>query len=90
MEQKEMIRIRNLNKSYGDLHVLKDIDMKVLDSDVVCLIGPSGSGKSTLLRCLNYLEKKDSGQILIEGTEVKPGTHDINEIRAKVGMDFQH
>ncbi|KWW21028.1 MULTISPECIES: amino acid ABC transporter ATP-binding protein [Peribacillus] len=90
MEQKEMIRIRNLNKSYGDLHVLKDIDMKVLDSDVVCLIGPSGSGKSTLLRCLNYLEKKDSGQILIEGTEVKPGTHDINEIRAKVGMVFQH
>ncbi|MGE7761989.1 amino acid ABC transporter ATP-binding protein [Peribacillus sp. NPDC097895] len=90
MEQKEMIRIRNLNKSYGNLHVLKDIDMKVLDSDVVCLIGPSGSGKSTLLRCLNYLEKKDSGQILIEGTEVTPGTHDINKIREKVGMVFQH
>ncbi|MFE4704913.1 amino acid ABC transporter ATP-binding protein [Peribacillus simplex] len=90
MEQKEMIRIRNLNKSYGNLHVLKDIDMKVLDSDVVCLIGPSGSGKSTLLRCLNYLEKKDSGQILIEGTEIQPGTHDINKIREKVGMVFQH
>ena len=90
MEQKEMIRIRNLNKSYGNLHVLKDIDMKVLDSDVVCLIGPSGSGKSTLLRCLNYLEKKDSGQILIEGTEIEPGTHDINKIREKVGMVFQH
>lgn len=90
MEQKEMIRIRNLNKSYGDLHVLKDIDMKVLDSDVVCLIGPSGSGKSTLLRCLNYLEKKDSGQIQIEGTEIQPGTHDINKIREKVGMVFQH
>ncbi len=90
MEQKEMIRIRNLNKSYGNLHVLKDIDMKVLDSDVVCLIGPSGSGKSTLLRCLNYLEKKDSGQILIEGTEINPGTHDINKIREKVGMVFQH
>lgn len=90
MEQKEMIRIRNLNKSYGSLHVLKDIDMKVLDSDVVCLIGPSGSGKSTLLRCLNYLEKKDSGQILIEGTEIQPGTHDINKIREKVGMVFQH
>ncbi|MGE7604253.1 amino acid ABC transporter ATP-binding protein [Peribacillus sp. NPDC097675] len=90
MEQKEMIRIRNLNKSYGDLHVLKDIDMKVLDSDVVCLIGPSGSGKSTLLRCLNYLEKKDSGQILIEGTEIQPGNQDINKIREKVGMVFQH
>ncbi|MBT2603504.1 amino acid ABC transporter ATP-binding protein [Bacillus sp. ISL-53] len=85
-----MIRIRNLNKSYGNLHVLKDIDMKVLDSDVVCLIGPSGSGKSTLLRCLNYLEKKDSGQILIEGTEINPGTHDINKTREKVGMVFQH
>ncbi|UYZ01793.1 amino acid ABC transporter ATP-binding protein [Peribacillus frigoritolerans] len=85
-----MIRIKNLNKSYGNLHVLKDIDMKVLDSDVVCLIGPSGSGKSTLLRCLNYLEKKDSGQILIEGTEINPGTHDINKIREKVGMVFQH
>ncbi|QOS92657.1 amino acid ABC transporter ATP-binding protein [Brevibacillus sp. JNUCC-41] len=84
-----MIRIRNLNKSYGNLHVLKDIDMKVLDSDVVCLIGPSGSGKSTLLRCLNYLEKKDSGQILIEGTEIQPST-DINKIREKVGMVFQH
>ena len=90
MEQKEMIRIRNLNKSYGNLHVLKDIDMKVLDSDVVCLIGPSGSGKSTLLRCLNYLEKKDSGQIIIGGTEINPGTHDINKIREKVGMVFQH
>ena len=90
MEQKEMIRVRNLNKSYGDLHVLKDIDMKVLDSDVVCLIGPSGSGKSTLLRCLNYLEKKDSGQIVIEGEEVNKDSHDINKVREKVGMVFQH
>ncbi|WP_110928803.1 amino acid ABC transporter ATP-binding protein [Bacillus massiliglaciei] len=85
-----MIRVKNLNKSFGDLHVLKDIDMKVFESDVVCLIGPSGSGKSTLLRCLNYLEKKDSGQIIIEGEEVSTETHDINKVREKVGMVFQH
>ncbi|MFD0050749.1 amino acid ABC transporter ATP-binding protein [Actinomycetes bacterium NPDC127524] len=90
MEQKVMIRIKNLNKSFGDLHVLKDIDMKVLESDVVCLIGSSGSGKSTLLRCLNYLEKKDSGHIIIEGKEINPGKQDINKLREKIGMVFQH
>lgn len=90
MEKKVMLRIRNLNKSFGDLHVLKDIDMKVLESDVVCLIGSSGSGKSTLLRCLNFLEKRDSGQILIEGEEVNPETQNINKVREKVGMVFQH
>ncbi|MEK3798793.1 amino acid ABC transporter ATP-binding protein [Peribacillus sp. FSL H8-0477] len=90
MEKRVMLRIRNLNKSFGDLHVLKDIDMKVLESDVVCLIGSSGSGKSTLLRCLNFLEKRDSGQILIEGEEVNPETQNINKVREKVGMVFQH
>ncbi|RFU62526.1 amino acid ABC transporter ATP-binding protein [Peribacillus glennii] len=85
-----MIRIKNLNKSFGDLHVLKDIDMKVLESDVVCLIGSSGSGKSTLLRCLNFLEKKDSGQIIIEGEEINPETQNMNKVREKVGMVFQH
>ena len=90
MDEKVMIRIKNLNKSFGDLHVLKDIDMKVLESDVVCLIGSSGSGKSTLLRCLNFLEQKDSGQILIEGEEINPDKKNINKIREKVGMVFQH
>lgn len=90
MESKEMIKVEKLNKSFGDLHVLKDIDMKVNESDVVCLIGSSGSGKSTLLRCLNFLEKKDNGKIIINGEEVTQGTHDINEIRQKVGMVFQH
>ncbi|MGD6793223.1 amino acid ABC transporter ATP-binding protein [Metabacillus indicus] len=85
-----MIKVEKLNKSFGDLHVLKDIDMKVNESDVVCLIGSSGSGKSTLLRCLNFLEKKDNGKIIINGEEVTQGTHDINEIRQKVGMVFQH
>ncbi|MEK3805325.1 amino acid ABC transporter ATP-binding protein [Metabacillus sp. SLBN-84] len=85
-----MIKVEKLNKSFGDLHVLKDIDMKVGESDVVCLIGSSGSGKSTLLRCLNFLEKKDNGKIIINGEEVTQATHDINEVRQKVGMVFQH
>lgn len=79
-----------MNKSFGDLHVLKNIDMTVLESDVVCLIGSSGSGKSTLLRCLNFLEKKDNGSIIIEGKEVNPNTDNLNKIREKVGMVFQN
>ena len=89
-ETREMIRIENLNKSFGDLHVLKDIEMTVYESDVVCLLGSSGSGKSTLLRCINFLEKKDSGSIIIEGEQIETATHDINEVRQKIGMVFQH
>lgn len=89
-EVREMIRIENLNKSFGDLHVLKDINMTVYESDVVCLLGSSGSGKSTLLRCLNFLEKKDSGSIVVEGEQVEIATHNINEVRQKIGMVFQH
>jgi ABC-type polar amino acid transport system ATPase subunit len=85
-----MIKVKKLNKSFDDLHVLKDIDISVKESDVVCLIGASGSGKSTLLRCLNFLEIKDSGKIIIEGEEINKETHDLNKIRAKVGMVFQH
>lgn len=90
MDKKEMIRINHLNKSFGDLHVLKNIDLTVYESDVVCLIGSSGSGKSTLLRCLNFLEKKDNGNIIIEGNEVNPRTDNLNKIREKVGMVFQN
>ncbi|WP_191562728.1 amino acid ABC transporter ATP-binding protein [Metabacillus idriensis] len=85
-----MIKVEKLNKSFGNLHVLKDIDLTVNESDVVCLIGSSGSGKSTLLRCLNFLEKKDNGKIIINGEEIIQSTHDINEVRQKVGMVFQH
>ncbi|MCR8850155.1 amino acid ABC transporter ATP-binding protein [Rossellomorea sp. SC111] len=85
-----MIKVEKLNKSFGDLHVLKDIDISVRESDVVCLIGASGSGKSTLLRCLNFLELKDNGTVVIEGDEVNQDTHDLNKIRQKVGMVFQH
>jgi polar amino acid transport system ATP-binding protein len=90
MEHREMISVEGLNKSFGDLHVLKGIDICVYESDVVCLVGSSGSGKSTLLRCLNFLEKKDAGKIIMEGKEVTPATHNINKVRQKVGMVFQH
>lgn len=86
----EMIRVEKLNKSFGDLHVLKDVDLTVNESDVVCLIGASGSGKSTLLRCLNFLEVKDSGKIVFEGDHIEPKTHNLNKVREKVGMVFQH
>ncbi|WP_176215284.1 amino acid ABC transporter ATP-binding protein [Cytobacillus gottheilii] len=85
-----MVEVEKLNKSFGDLHVLKDIDLTVKESDVVCLIGASGSGKSTLLRCLNFLEIKDSGNIKIEGEKIHQNTHDLNKVRQKVGMVFQH
>jgi polar amino acid transport system ATP-binding protein len=90
LDGRDMINVKKLNKSFGDLHVLKDVDITVKESDVVCLIGASGSGKSTLLRCLNFLELKDNGQIIIEGEEINAGSHDLNEVRQKIGMVFQH
>lgn len=90
MHNETVIEVKKLNKSFGSLHVLKDIDLKVKNREVVCLIGASGSGKSTLLRCLNFLEIKDSGEILLEGETIEPHTHDLNKVRTKVGMVFQH
>lgn len=90
MNKTVMVQVEKLNKSFGKLHVLKDIDITVKESEVVCLIGASGSGKSTLLRCLNFLEIKDSGSIRIEGEEIDPSTQDLNDVRTRVGMVFQH
>ncbi|WP_163182645.1 amino acid ABC transporter ATP-binding protein [Neobacillus sedimentimangrovi] len=90
MKEAIMVKVEKLNKSFGDLHVLKDIDMTVREREVVCLIGASGSGKSTLLRCLNFLEIKNSGKIFIGDEQIEEHTHDLNQIRAKVGMVFQH
>ncbi|WP_281367768.1 amino acid ABC transporter ATP-binding protein [Saccharibacillus deserti] len=87
---KEMIRLEGLSKSFGELQVLKGIDLIVEESEVVCLIGVSGSGKSTLLRCLNFLEESNGGKICIEGRQIDPKTDDLNKIREKVGMVFQH
>ncbi|MCC3356530.1 amino acid ABC transporter ATP-binding protein [Bacillus sp. REN16] len=85
-----MIKVVHLNKSFGDLHVLKDINMAVIESEVVCLIGASGSGKSTLLRCLNFLELKESGEIMIKAEKIDSKSHNLTEIRQRVGMVFQH
>ncbi|GGE21319.1 polar amino acid ABC transporter ATP-binding protein [Marinithermofilum abyssi] len=85
-----MIQVKKLNKSFGRVHVLKDIDLQVNESDVVVLIGASGSGKSTLLRCLNFLEIEDSGEIYIQGQLVDPRKDDLNRVRQQVGMVFQH
>ncbi|MGM0835974.1 MAG: amino acid ABC transporter ATP-binding protein [Bacillota bacterium] len=84
------IEVNNLNKSFGSLHVLKDISMTVNNKEVVCLIGASGSGKSTLLRCMNFLEMKDSGTVVIDGKEVDVKNDNLNKVRQKVGMVFQH
>lgn len=85
-----MIEVKKLNKYFGNLHVLKDVDLEVKESEVVVLIGASGSGKSTLLRCLNFLEIKESGQISLEGKEIDLKKDDLNKIRMRTGMVFQH
>lgn len=82
-----MIEINNLKKSFGDNEVLKGINAKIGDSEVVCIIGPSGSGKSTMLRCINMLEEPTGGEIIIDGEKVSESN--INEVRTKMGMVFQ-
>ncbi|OUE46225.1 polar amino acid ABC transporter ATP-binding protein [Billgrantia desiderata SP1] len=85
-----MITVSNLHKYFGELHVLKGVDLEVRPREVVVLIGASGSGKSTLLRCLNFLELKDEGSIVIDGQEIDPATTPLNKVRENVGMVFQH
>lgn len=86
-----MIRIRNLEKSFGDLKVLQKINLNVSPSEVVVIIGASGSGKSTLLRCINLLEKPDSGSIAIDGQIMDLCSDSmLNAMRSQVGMVFQH
>lgn len=85
-----MIKIENLNKYFGDKHVLKDINLKIQDGEVVGLIGPSGSGKSTLIRCINYLEEPTSGNIYINDKNIANMGKEIDNIRQQIGMVFQH
>ncbi|MFZ5897948.1 MAG: amino acid ABC transporter ATP-binding protein [Bacillota bacterium] len=84
-----MIRVVGLHKYFGNLHVLKGVNLEVKASEVVVLIGASGSGKSTLLRCINFLEKADEGEIYIDGQQIVRKKHDLNQIRQEVGMVFQ-
>ncbi|WP_046080126.1 amino acid ABC transporter ATP-binding protein [Halomonas sp. HG01] len=85
-----MITVKNLHKYFGELHVLKGVDLEIKPQEVVVLIGASGSGKSTLLRCLNFLGIKDEGSIHFDGREIDPATTPLNEYREHVGMVFQH
>lgn len=84
-----MISVKNLEKYFGEDHVLKNINFKVNDGETIVIIGPSGSGKSTFLRCLNLLETPSSGQIWFDDVEITDPTNDINKIRQKMNMVFQ-
>lgn len=84
-----MIEIQNVHKSFGQLEVLKGIDLTVQKGEVVTVIGGSGSGKSTLLTCINGLEPIDKGRILVDGTEVHAKTTNLNKLRQKIGIVFQ-
>lgn len=84
------VDVTDLKKNYGSNHVLKGINFKVKNNEVVVLIGPSGSGKSTLLRCLNKLEEPTSGSIIIDGHDISDPKTDIDKARENIGMVFQH
>ena len=83
------VKVVNLIKNFGDLEVLKGIDLEIEEGEVVCLIGPSGSGKSTVLRCLNRLEVASGGTIEVDGFEITDKKIDINKVRENIGMVFQ-
>lgn len=84
------IDVQDLHKSYGDNEVLKGIDAKFYEGDVVCIIGPSGSGKSTFLRTLNLLETVTSGKVVVDGYELSDPKTDLDKARENIGMVFQH
>jgi general L-amino acid transport system ATP-binding protein len=84
-----MIELRNVNKWYGDFHVLKDINIEVRKGERVVVCGPSGSGKSTMIRCINRLEEHQKGQIFVDGIELTSDVKHVEAIRREVGMVFQ-
>lgn len=85
-----MINITNLYKNFGDLEVLKNISTEIKKGEIISIIGPSGSGKSTFLRCINKLEEPSLGHIYIDGMDLMDKNTDINKVRERVGMVFQH
>ena len=87
-DSKTMISVKHLSKKFGDVTVLKDINLDIKEKEVVVIIGPSGSGKSTILRCLNHLETPSGGEIVIDGIKLEEGAN-LNAIRREVGMVFQ-
>ena len=85
-----MIEVTDLRKSYGNVEVIKGVDLTVHRGEVICIIGPSGAGKSTLLRCLNGLEHATSGRIVVNGHDLNDPKVNIDKVREQVGMVFQH
>jgi general L-amino acid transport system ATP-binding protein len=84
------VDIIGMNKWYGDFHVLRDINLKVMGGERIVICGPSGSGKSTMIRCINQLEEHQSGRIIVDGMELTKDLKKIDEVRREVGMVFQH
>lgn len=84
------VEIIGMNKWYGDFHVLRDIDLKVMGGERIVICGPSGSGKSTMIRCINRLEEHQKGRIIVDGVELTNDLKKIDEVRREVGMLFQH
>ena len=84
-----MIQMINVNKWFGNFHVLKKINLTVLKGERIVICGPSGSGKSTLIRCINRLEEHQEGKIVVDGTELTKNIKHIERIRSEVGMVFQ-
>lgn len=84
------VEINDMNKWYGDFHVLRDINLKVMKGERIVIAGPSGSGKSTLIRCINRLEEHQQGDIIVDGIELTNDLKRIDEVRREVGMVFQH
>ncbi|MGM3193314.1 amino acid ABC transporter ATP-binding protein [Dickeya dadantii subsp. dieffenbachiae] len=85
-----MITLENVNKWYGQFHVLKNINLQVKQGERIVLCGPSGSGKSTTIRCINHLEEHQQGRIVVDGIELNHDSRNIEKIRTEVGMVFQH
>jgi general L-amino acid transport system ATP-binding protein len=84
------VELIGMNKWYGEFHVLRDINLKVMGSERIVICGPSGSGKSTMIRCINRLEEHQQGQIFVDGVELTNDLKKIDEVRREVGMVFQH
>ena len=85
-----VIHISDMNKWFGNFHVLRDINLEVRRGERIVVCGPSGSGKSTLIRCINRLEEHQKGKIIVDGTELTTDLKNIDKIRSEVGMVFQH
>lgn len=85
-----VIQVKGVNKSFGKLHVLKDINLEIYKGEIISIIGPSGSGKSTLLRCINLLEIPQSGKVLIDNIDITESQENAQKLRQRVGMVFQN